>query len=53
LGIIAWKILGLGAGLLGNMLTAIVGAAILLLVFHLFTSRQPAGRGRRTGWARR
>ena len=99
MGIIAWIILGLGAGLLGNMLipgrrsqglvitcavgvvgalgggwlatrlfhihtlhgffnlstwlTAIVGAAILLLVFHLFASRQPAGRGRRTGWARR
>jgi uncharacterized membrane protein YeaQ/YmgE (transglycosylase-associated protein family) len=96
MGIIAWIILGLGAGLLGNMLvpgrrsqglivtcvigvlgalgggwaatklfhvhtlngffnlstwlTAIVGAAVLLLVFHLFSTQ---GSGRRTSWARR
>jgi uncharacterized membrane protein YeaQ/YmgE (transglycosylase-associated protein family) len=107
MGIIAWIVLGLGAGLLANMLipgrrsqdlivtcvigilgalgggwlatqlfhvhtlhgffnlstwlTAIVGAAILLLIFHLFTMRQSTGRGRRTsrrtsrrtGWAHR
>jgi uncharacterized membrane protein YeaQ/YmgE (transglycosylase-associated protein family) len=108
-GIIAWIILGLGAGLLANMvipgrrsqglivtcligvagaliggwaatqlfhihtlhgffnldtwLTAIVGAAVLLLVFHAFTSRRSSSRGRRTssrrtgsrrrGWAHR
>ena len=102
MGIIAWIILGLGAGLLANMLipgrrqqgliltcvigivgallggwlatklfhihtlhgffnldtwlTAIVGAAILLLAYHLFTSRGSSGsrsrsRGRR--YARR
>src|SRR6201994_672600 len=94
MGIIAWIVLGLGAGLLANMLvpgprsqgliltcligvagalggvwaatelfhvhtlhgffnlstwlTAIVGAAILLLLLHLFTARQGTGRGRRT-----
>ena len=95
MGIIAWIVLGLGAGLLANMLipgrrsqgliltcligvagalarrlgsprklfhihtlhgffnlstwlTAIVGAAILLLIFHLFTSRGSTSRGRRT-----
>src|ERR1700734_3153548 len=94
MGIIAWIILGLGAGLLANMLipgrrqqgliltcligiagallggwlatkifhihtlhgffnastwlTAIAGAAILLLAYHLVTS--PSGRSRRTGW---
>ena len=103
MGIIAWIILGLGAGLLANMLvpgrrsqgliltcligvagalaggwaatqlfhvhtlhgffnlstwlTAIVGAAILLLIFHLFSTRGHTSRGRRTsrraGWARR
>lgn len=104
MGIIAWIVLGLGAGLLANVLvpgrrsqglivtcligvagalaggwaatelfhvhtlhgffnlstwlTAIIGAAILLLAFHLFTSRGSAtrrgsARGRRTGWARR
>jgi uncharacterized membrane protein YeaQ/YmgE (transglycosylase-associated protein family) len=107
MGIIAWIVLGLGAGLLANLLipgrrsqdlivtcvigilgargggwlatqlfhvhtlhgffnlstwvTAIVGAAILLLIFHLFTMRQSTGRGRRTsrrtsrrtGWAHR
>jgi uncharacterized membrane protein YeaQ/YmgE (transglycosylase-associated protein family) len=107
MGIIAWIVLGLGAGLLANMLipgrrsqdlivtcvigilgalgggwlatqlfhvhtlhgffnlstwlTAIVGAAILLLIFHLFTMRQSTSRGRRTsrrtsrrtGWAHR
>jgi uncharacterized membrane protein YeaQ/YmgE (transglycosylase-associated protein family) len=98
MGIIAWIVLGLGAGLLANMvipgrrsqglivtcligvagalgggwaatelfhvhtlhgffnlstwLTAIVGAAILLLVFHLFTMRGNTS-GRRTGWAHR
>ena len=99
MGIIAWIVLGLGAGLLGNALipgrrsqglivtcvigvagalgggwlatrlfhvhtlngffnlstwlTAIIGAAILLLVFHLFTSRGNSGSRRRAGWARR
>jgi uncharacterized membrane protein YeaQ/YmgE (transglycosylase-associated protein family) len=94
MGIIAWIVLGLGAGLLANMLvpgprsqglilpcligvagalaggwaatelfhvhtlhgffnlstwlTAIVGAAILLLIFHLFTARGSSSRGRRT-----
>ena len=103
MGIIAWIVLGLGAGLLANMLipgrrsqgliltcvigiagalgggwaatelfhvhtlhgffnlstwiTAIVGAAILLLIFHLFSSsRSSSGsrtRRRRTSWANR
>jgi uncharacterized membrane protein YeaQ/YmgE (transglycosylase-associated protein family) len=103
MGIIAWIVLGLGAGLLANMLvpgrrsqglfltcligvagalgggwaatelfhvhtlhgffnlstwlTAIAGAAVLLLLFHLFstrgTARGPARRRRRTGWAHR
>ena len=107
MGIIAWIILGLGAGLLANMLvpgrrsqgliltcligvagalaggwaatelfhvhtlhgffnlstwlTAIVGAAVLLLIFHLFATRGHVSGGRRTsrrtsrraGWARR
>ena len=103
MGIIAWIVLGLGAGLLANMLvpgprsqglivtcligvagalgggwaatelfhvhtlhgffnlstwlTAIVGAAVLLLILHLFTTRGQAGGGRRTrrrsGWAHR
>jgi uncharacterized membrane protein YeaQ/YmgE (transglycosylase-associated protein family) len=96
MGIIAWIVLGLGAGLLANMLipgkrsqglvltcaigiagallggwaatrifhlhhhalqgffnastwlTAIAGAAVLLLVFHLVTGR--SGRSRRSGW---
>src|SRR5579871_3346654 len=94
MGIIAWIVLGLGAGLLANMLipgrrsqglvltcligiagalaggwaatqlfhihtlhgffnlstwlTAIAGAAILLLLFHLVTSRGSTSRGRRT-----
>jgi uncharacterized membrane protein YeaQ/YmgE (transglycosylase-associated protein family) len=102
-GIIAWIVLGLGAGLLANMLvpgrrsqglivtcligvagalaggwaatelfhvhtlhgffnlstwlTAIVGAAVLLLVFHLFSTRGHTSSGRRTSrrasWARR
>ena len=103
MGIIAWIVLGLGAGLLANMLipgrrsqgliltcligvagallggwlatklfhvhtlhgffnlstwlTAIAGAAVLLLIFHLFSTRG-ASRGRsrgrrRTGWAHR
>ena len=103
MGIIAWIVLGLGAGLLANMLvpgrrsqglfltcligvagalgggwaatelfhvhtlhgffnlstwlTAIAGAAVLLLIFHLFTTRGTSrgrSRGRRrTGWAHR
>ena len=100
MGIVAWIVLGLGAGLLANMpvpgrrsqgliitcligvagalgggwaatelfhvhtlhgffnlstwLTAIAGAAVLLLAFHLFTSRAGTGsRRRRTGWAHR
>ena len=98
MGIIAWIVLGLGAGLLANMLvpgrrsqgliitcligvagalgggwaatelfhvhtlhgffnlstwlTAIAGAAVLLLVLHLFT-RQGSTSGRRTSWAHR
>jgi uncharacterized membrane protein YeaQ/YmgE (transglycosylase-associated protein family) len=97
MGIIAWIILGLGAGLIANMLipgrrsqgliltyvlgilgalgggwaatkifhihslngffhlstwiTAVVGAAILLLVYHLVTSRSSrSSRSRRSGW---
>ena len=103
MGIIAWIVLGLGAGLLANMLvpgrrsqglivtcligvagalaggwaatelfhvhtlhgffnlstwlTAIAGAAVLLLVFHLFSTRGHTSSGRRTSrrasWARR
>ena len=103
MGIIAWIVLGLGAGLLANLLipgqrsqgliltcligvagalgggwaatqlfhvhtlhgffnlstwlTAIAGAAVLLLIFHLFTTRGTARgttRGRRrSGWAHR
>jgi len=102
MGIIAWIVLGLGAGLLANMLipgrrsqgliltcvigvagallggwaatklfhvvtlhgffnlstwlTAIAGAAVLLLAFHLVTSRGNTGRTRsrrRAGWAHR
>ena len=94
MGIIAWIVLGLGAGLLANMLvpgrrsqglvvtcligvagalgggwaatelfhvhtlhgffnlstwlTAIIGAAVLLLIFHLFSTRGHASSGRRT-----
>jgi uncharacterized membrane protein YeaQ/YmgE (transglycosylase-associated protein family) len=95
MGIIAWIVLGLGAGLIANMLipgkrsqglvltcaigiagallggwaatkifhlhhplqgffnastwlTAIAGAAVLLLVFHLVSGR--SGRSRRSGW---
>ena len=93
MGIIAWIVLGLGAGLLANMLvpgrrsqgliitcligvagalaggwaatelfhvhtlhgffnlstwlTAIAGAAVLLLIFHLFSTRRHASSGRR------
>jgi uncharacterized membrane protein YeaQ/YmgE (transglycosylase-associated protein family) len=36
---------------LSTWLTAIVGAAVLLLVFHLFTRGSTGGR--RTGWAHR
>jgi uncharacterized membrane protein YeaQ/YmgE (transglycosylase-associated protein family) len=100
MGIIAWIILGLGAGLLANMLipgrrsqgliltcligvagalgggwlasklfhihtlhgffnlstwlTAIAGAAVLLLAYHLLSSRGNTGRSRRrAGWAHR
>jgi uncharacterized membrane protein YeaQ/YmgE (transglycosylase-associated protein family) len=101
MGIIAWIVLGLGAGLLANMLipgrrsqglvltcvigvvgallggwlatklfhihtlhgffnlstwlTAIAGAAVLLLAYHLVTSSGNTGRSRsrRAGWARR
>jgi len=102
MGIIAWIVLGLGAGLLGNMLipgkrsqgliitcligiagallggwlatklfhihtlhgffnlstwlTAIAGAAVLLLAYHLVTARSSgrSGSGRRSGrWAHR
>jgi uncharacterized membrane protein YeaQ/YmgE (transglycosylase-associated protein family) len=100
MGIIAWIVLGLGAGLLANMLipgrrsqglivtcligvagalgggwlatrlfhvhtlrgffnlstwlTAIAGAAILLLAYHLLSSRASTGRGSRwAGWAHR
>jgi uncharacterized membrane protein YeaQ/YmgE (transglycosylase-associated protein family) len=44
---------------LSTWLTAIVGAALLLLIYHLFTMSRTAGSGRRTthtrrsGWARR
>jgi uncharacterized membrane protein YeaQ/YmgE (transglycosylase-associated protein family) len=97
MGIIAWIVLGLGAGLLGNILipgkrsqgliltcvigiagalgggwvatelfhvhtlhgffnlstwlTAIAGAAVLLLAYHLVSSRGTTGR--RSGWAHR
>ncbi len=101
MGIIAWIVLGLGAGLLANMLipgrrsqglvltcligvagallggwlatrlfhvhtlhgffnlstwlTAIAGAAVLLLAYHLYTSRGNTRRShtRRAGWAHR
>jgi uncharacterized membrane protein YeaQ/YmgE (transglycosylase-associated protein family) len=102
MGIIAWIVLGLGAGLLANMLipgrrqqgllitcligvagallggwiatkvfhvvtlhgffnlstwlTAIAGAAVLLLAYHLITSRSSSrgrSRGRSRGWANR
>jgi uncharacterized membrane protein YeaQ/YmgE (transglycosylase-associated protein family) len=102
MGIIAWIVLGLGAGLLANMLipgrrqqgllitcligvagallggwiatrvfhvvtlhgffnlstwlTAIAGAAVLLLAYHLITSRSSSrgsSRSRTRGWARR
>src|ERR1700738_738808 len=100
MGIIAWIVLGLAAGLLANMLipgkrsqglivtcvigiagalgggwaatelfhvhtlhgffnlstwlTAIAGAAVLLLAYHLRSSRANTGRtGRRPGWAHR
>ncbi len=39
---------------LSNGLTAIAGATILLLAFHLISTRGSAGRGRRRpGWAHR
>jgi uncharacterized membrane protein YeaQ/YmgE (transglycosylase-associated protein family) len=82
MGIIAWIVLGLGAGLLANMvigvlgalgggwaatrlfhvhtlhgffnlstwLTAIAGAAVLLLIFHLISARSTgSSRSRRSG----
>src|ERR1700728_1811254 len=99
MGIIAWIVLGLGAGLRADMLipgrraqgliltcvigvlralgggwvatrlfhihtlhgffnlstwlTAIAGAAILLLAYHLLAPRESGRRSRRTGWAHR
>ena len=100
MGIVAWIVLGLGSGLLANMLipgrrsqglvltcvigvagallggwlatklfhvvtlhgffnvstwlTAIAGSAVLLLAYHLVTSRGSTGRSRRRpGWAHR
>jgi uncharacterized membrane protein YeaQ/YmgE (transglycosylase-associated protein family) len=100
MGIIAWIVLGLGSGLLANMLipgrrsqgliltcvigvagallggwlatklfhvvtlhgffnlstwlTAIAGSAVLLLAYHMVSSRGSTGRARRrTGWAHR
>ena len=99
MGIIAWIVLGLGAGLLGNVLipgrrsqglivtcligvagalaggwlatrlfhvhtlhgffnlstwvTAVIGSAILLLAYHLFTARGNAGPRRRSSARRR
>ena len=63
MGINAWIVLGLGAGLLANMLipdiftwlTAIAGAAILLLACHLVTSRTTRTRRRSSheGWRSR
>jgi uncharacterized membrane protein YeaQ/YmgE (transglycosylase-associated protein family) len=38
---------------LSTWLTAIAGAAILLLAFHLVTMRGRASGGRRTSWANR
>ena len=38
---------------LSTWLTAIAGAAILLLIFHLVTSRQSTSGRRRTSWAHR
>jgi uncharacterized membrane protein YeaQ/YmgE (transglycosylase-associated protein family) len=38
---------------LSTWLTAIAGAAVLLLVFQLITMRGHASSGRRTSWARR
>src|ERR1700734_1499837 len=38
---------------LSTWVTAIIGAAILLLIFHLATARGYAGSGRRTRRARR
>jgi uncharacterized membrane protein YeaQ/YmgE (transglycosylase-associated protein family) len=99
MGIIAWIVLGLGAGLLANMLipgrrsqgliltcligvggalgggwlatklfhihtlhgffnlstwlTAIAGAAVLLVAYHLLSSRATTGRSRRPSWMHR
>jgi uncharacterized membrane protein YeaQ/YmgE (transglycosylase-associated protein family) len=63
MGIIAWIVLSLAAGLLVSMLipgrrspgpiltslTGIAGAAVLLLACHLVNGQ--AGRSRRTGWS--
>jgi uncharacterized membrane protein YeaQ/YmgE (transglycosylase-associated protein family) len=39
---------------LSTWLTAIAGAAVLLLAYHLLSSRASTGRGgRRSGWAHR
>jgi hypothetical protein len=50
MGVIAWIVLGPGAGL--------AGAAVLLLAYHLVTSRsagrsRSSGRGRSRRWAHR
>ncbi len=68
MGIIAWIVLGLGAGLLAKLfhvvtvhgffnlstrLTAIAGAAVLLLAYHLLVSNRSGSRRtrQRAGWA--
>jgi uncharacterized membrane protein YeaQ/YmgE (transglycosylase-associated protein family) len=38
---------------LSTWITAIVGAAILLLIYHLVTNRSGSGRSRRSRFARR
>jgi hypothetical protein len=38
---------------LSTWLTAIAGAAVLPLAFHLFSNRGHASSGRRTSWAHR
>jgi uncharacterized membrane protein YeaQ/YmgE (transglycosylase-associated protein family) len=64
MGIIAWIVRGLGGGWaatrlfhihslqgffnVSTWLTAVAGAAVLLLAYHLVTSR--SGRSRRSGW---
>jgi hypothetical protein len=36
-----------------HLVTAIAGAAVLLLIYHLFTSRSSRSRGRSRRYARR